>query len=93
MRLDVRRVDGTVEIAVSDEGEGIPEGDRERVFNRFYRVDKSRSQQVPGTGLGLAIAKHLTVLHGGRIEIDSSSLRGATFRVLLPVRSGSARTE
>ena len=86
-------MDEGVEIAVSDEGEGIPKEERERVFNRFYRVDKSRSQAVPGTGLGLAIAKHLTALHGGRIEIDSAPLRGATFRVLLPLRSGSARTE
>lgn len=93
VRLAVRPVHEGVEIAVSDEGEGIPEGERERVFNRFYRVDKSRSQAVPGTGLGLAIAKHLTALHGGRIAIDSASLRGTTFRVLLPLRSGSARTE
>lgn len=80
------------EIAVSDEGEGIPEAERERVFNRFYRVDKSRSQAVPGTGLGLAIAKHLTALHGGTIEVDSESLRGATFRVLLPLRWGNDPT-
>jgi two-component system, OmpR family, phosphate regulon sensor histidine kinase PhoR len=86
VRLGVRRRDDAIEIAVADEGEGIPDHERERVFNRFYRVDKSRSQSVPGTGLGLAIAKHLTVLHGGRIEVDSSSLRGATFRVLLPLR-------
>jgi signal transduction histidine kinase len=86
VRLSVHRTADTIEIAVADEGEGIPENERERVFNRFYRVDKSRSQSVPGTGLGLAIAKHLTVLHGGRIEVDSPTLRGATFRVLLPLR-------
>ena len=86
VRLSVRATEGAVELAVSDEGEGVPEGERERVFHRFYRVDKSRSQAVPGTGLGLAIAKHLTALHGGTIEVDSGSLRGATFRVLLPLR-------
>lgn len=91
VRLNVRRVNGSVEIAVSDQGEGIPEGERERVFNRFYRVDKSRSQQVPGTGLGLAIAKHLTVLHGGRIEAESGPRGGATFRLFLPECSGRGR--
>jgi two-component system phosphate regulon sensor histidine kinase PhoR len=74
------------ELIVADEGEGIPDAERERVFNRFYRVDKSRSQKLPGTGLGLAIAKHLIVLHGGRIEVVDASLRGASFRVLLPLR-------
>lgn len=84
VRLTVRAAEGGAEMTVSDEGEGIPEGERERIFNRFYRVDKSRAQSVPGTGLGLAIAKHLTALHGGRIDVEQPSLRGATFRVFVP---------
>ncbi len=91
VRLAARAGGAHAEIAVSDEGEGIPEAERERVFNRFYRVDKSRSQAVPGTGLGLAIAKHLTVLHGGRIEVESGPVRGTTFRVFLPGCSDGER--
>lgn len=87
----------TIELAVeaahavirfSDRGEGIPESDVERIFNRFYRIDKSRSQAVPGTGLGLAIAKHLVLLHGGTIRAFNRAGGGATFEVRLP--SGSA---
>ncbi|HEY0593432.1 MAG TPA: ATP-binding protein [Thermoanaerobaculia bacterium] len=90
VHLEARRVGSGAEVTVSDEGEGIPEAERERVFNRFYRVDKSRSQSVTGTGLGLAIAKHLTMLHGGRISVDSGAARGSTFRVFLPECSGGA---
>ena len=81
------RASGTedrVSIEVSDQGEGIAEGEKRRIFNRFYRVDRSRSQEVPGTGLGLAITKHLAALQGGSIEVDSEPGRGATFRVTLP---------
>lgn len=79
--------DDRVSIEVSDQGEGIPEGERRRIFNRFYRVDRSRSQEVPGTGLGLAITKHLAALQGGSIEVDSEPGRGSTFRVTLPRNS------
>ncbi len=78
-----READGAV-VNVSDRGEGIPEEDIDRIFNRFYRVDKSRSQSVPGTGLGLAIAKHLVLLHGGTIQAFNRSGGGATFEVRLP---------
>lgn len=84
VRLDARRVDGGWVLSVSDRGEGISSEEQERVFHRFYRVDRSRSQSIPGTGLGLAIAKHLTVLHGGRIEVESAPGQGATFRIILP---------
>ena len=70
-------------IRVSDDGPGIPGAELERIFHRFYRVDRSRSQ--PGTGLGLAIAKHLTVLHGGSIRAYNRPEGGATFEVRLPV--------
>jgi two-component system phosphate regulon sensor histidine kinase PhoR len=74
---------GDAVVLVSDEGPGIPPGELERVFHRFYRVDRSRSQ--PGTGLGLAIAKHLAALHGGTIRAYNRPAGGATFEVRLPI--------
>jgi two-component system phosphate regulon sensor histidine kinase PhoR len=71
-------------IRITDHGEGISPSERERIFRRFYRVDKSRSQAVAGTGLGLAIAKHLVLLHRGSIEVESEPGKGATFVVTLP---------
>ena len=79
-------------LRVSDQGEGIPPEDIERIFNRFYRVDRSRA--VPGAGLGLAIAKHLVALHGGTIRASNRPGGGATFEVRLPLsvtESSSAR--
>jgi two-component system phosphate regulon sensor histidine kinase PhoR len=73
---------GEAVVRVSDEGPGIPPQELERIFHRFYRVDRSRSQ--PGTGLGLAIAKHLVVAHGGSIRAYNRSSGGATFEVRLP---------
>ncbi|HSP15529.1 MAG TPA: ATP-binding protein [Thermoanaerobaculia bacterium] len=70
-------------LRVSDRGEGIPPDDVERIFERFYRVDRSRS--VPGAGLGLAIARHLAVLHGGSIRAFNRAGGGATFEVRLPL--------
>jgi two-component system phosphate regulon sensor histidine kinase PhoR len=72
-----------VRIAVEDNGIGIPEGDRDRIFERFYRVDAARSREVGGTGLGLAISKHLVEAMGGRIELESKVGRGSTFTVVL----------
>jgi two-component system phosphate regulon sensor histidine kinase PhoR len=73
-----------VVVRVSDEGDGIPPGEITRIFHRFYRVDKSRSQHVPGVGLGLAITKHLVLLHGGTVRAYNRPRRGATFEVRLP---------
>lgn len=84
VRLEAARRDGRAVITVEDAGEGIPPEEQDRIFHRFYRVDKSRSQDVPGTGLGLAIVKHLTALHGGFVEVESAPGRGARFRVVLP---------
>ncbi len=71
-------------VRVTDHGDGVPSEEKERIFHRFYRVDKSRSQEVAGTGLGLAITKHLIILHGGSIELESERGKGATFVVKLP---------
>ncbi|HEX9161937.1 MAG TPA: ATP-binding protein [Thermoanaerobaculia bacterium] len=86
--VEVAPEDGDAVLRVSDRGEGIPADDVERIFNRFYRVDRSRS--VPGAGLGLAIAKHLVVLHGGTIRAFNRRGGGATFEVRFPLTSAAA---
>jgi two-component system phosphate regulon sensor histidine kinase PhoR len=82
--VEVGRETGEAVVRVSDEGPGIPPQELERIFHRFYRVDRSRSQ--PGTGLGLAIAKHLVALHGGSIRAYNGPAGGATFEVRLPLQ-------
>jgi heavy metal sensor kinase len=79
-----RRIDD-VTVEVVDEGPGIPEAYRAKVFERFFRVDSSRARAEGGHGLGLAIAKASVERQGGRIELDSDLTRGSTFRVTLPV--------
>jgi signal transduction histidine kinase len=71
-------------VRISDHGEGLSAEEQERIFRRFYRVDKSRSQEIAGSGLGLAITKHLVLLHNGTIEVESELGSGATFIVRLP---------
>ncbi|MDD2586056.1 MAG: ATP-binding protein [Syntrophomonadaceae bacterium] len=73
-----------IKVSVIDKGEGIPENEKERVFERFYRVDKARSRKTGGTGLGLAIVKHLVENHGGRVGVESTVGEGATFYFTLP---------
>ncbi|HJV44972.1 MAG TPA: ATP-binding protein [Bacillota bacterium] len=75
-----------IQLEVKDTGLGIPLKDRERIFERFYRVDKGRSRESGGTGLGLAIVKHLVESHHGKIEVESAEGKGSTFRVSLPKR-------
>ncbi len=76
----------SVEISVADQGIGIPERDRERIFERFYRVDPARSRATGGTGLGLAIVKHVTAAHGGQVTVESTEGKGSTFTLRLPLR-------
>ena len=76
----------SVEISVADQGIGIPERDRERIFERFYRVDPARSRATGGTGLGLAIVKHVTAAHGGQVTVESTEGAGSTFTLRLPLR-------
>jgi two-component system phosphate regulon sensor histidine kinase PhoR len=88
IRIDVIRSADRIAISVSDEGPGIPDEDLARVFERFYRVDKSRARDPGGTGLGLAIVKHLVELHGGAILVENRAEGGARFTVTLPISGG-----
>ncbi len=76
----------TLELTVTDTGIGIPEPDRPRVFERFYRVDKARSRELGGTGLGLAIVKHIVEGHGGQVWVEGNVPTGSRFVVRLPLR-------
>lgn len=81
--------EGRLELSVIDEGVGIPRRSLERVFERFYRVDRARSRNTGGTGLGLAIVRHVVSNHGGEVEVESTEGQGTEFTLRLPVTSGA----
>jgi two-component system phosphate regulon sensor histidine kinase PhoR len=83
--VDAARANGLVSLSVTDSGPGIPEPDLPRVFERFYRVDKSRARDPGGTGLGLSIVRHLVELHGGSVNASNAAQGGARMTVHLPV--------
>ncbi|MCL2083373.1 MAG: cell wall metabolism sensor histidine kinase WalK [Oscillospiraceae bacterium] len=83
--IELSRENGMCKIAVSDTGIGIPEEHHDRVFERFYRADKSRSKKTGGTGLGLSIVRHTAEHHGGRVEIESSQGAGTTVICFLAI--------
>jgi len=85
--IGVNNRDGVVEIAVTDQGVGIPEEDLERVFERFFRVDPARSRHTGGSGLGLSIVKHVVQNHGGDVRVWSQPGNGSTFTIRLPEAS------
>lgn len=89
--VSVRREHGMVELSVKDQGIGIAKSDLERVFERFFRVDKARSRETGGTGLGLAIVKHIAADHGGEVTAWSLPGQGSTFTLRLP-EMGSTET-
>ena len=86
-RVDVKvsKAYRSVVLTVVDTGIGIPEEHQERIFERFYRVDKSHSKAVGGTGLGLSIVKHAALIHNAKIELESSVGEGTTIRVIFPI--------
>jgi two-component system sensor histidine kinase SenX3 len=82
---EVRRAKRCIQLSVTDVGTGIPANDLERIFERFYRVDRGRSRETGGTGLGLAIVRHVAVNHGGLVEVQSREGEGSTFSLILPI--------
>ncbi len=81
------REDKEILFSVKDNGIGIPKEDLSRIFERFYRVDKGRSQEMGGTGLGLSIVKHIVQTHGGKVWAESQPGKGSTFYFTLPKSS------
>ncbi len=80
-----------VRFVVADTGPGIPTAHQDRIFERFYRVDKARSREKGGTGLGLAIVKHAAGLHGGRVEVESTEGKGSVFTLVVPIEGPSPK--
>jgi two-component system phosphate regulon sensor histidine kinase PhoR len=84
VRIRARSEGDEVSIAVIDEGPGIAPEHHARIFERFYRVDKSRSRKLGGTGLGLSIVKHVVLAHGGRVDLESAPGKGSAFIIRIP---------
>jgi two-component system sensor histidine kinase SenX3 len=91
--ISLKRVENFAEIVVTDSGVGIALEDQARIFERFYRVDPSRSRETGGTGLGLAIVKHIALNHGGEITVFSKPGLGSTFTLTLPLTASSEDNE
>jgi two-component system phosphate regulon sensor histidine kinase PhoR len=89
--LVLGRGDRDVTISVNDTGIGMPKEKLSRIFERFYVIDKSRSRKTGGTGLGLSIVKHIALLHGGEVSVESTPGTGSHFHVRLPLRSGAGK--
>lgn len=84
VEFDVSEQIGSIVIKIADNGPGIPEGERDRIFERFYRLDDSRARDTGGTGLGLAITKEAVLMHGGSIEVYDAEHGGSVFKITLP---------
>jgi len=84
--MEAQLVEGEVVVSVLDRGEGVPEGERERIFERFYQVGDAEHHSVPGIGLGLYIARRIVEAHGGRLWYEPREGGGSAFRFSLPVR-------
>jgi two-component system phosphate regulon sensor histidine kinase PhoR len=84
VKISAVNLDDEVQVSIADKGMGIPIEEQPRIFERFYRVDKGRSRALGGTGLGLSIVKHIILRHHGRLWVDSSVGKGATFSFTLP---------
>ena len=84
VKMSLMKDDHNIIVRVEDNGPGIPDNEKEHIFERFYRLDDSRARDTGGTGLGLAIAKEAVALHGGRIEVSSEGQVGSIFSIYLP---------
>ena len=83
--LSLREVDGEAVLTVEDDGEGVASEDRERIFERFVRLDQARDRDGGGSGIGLAIVQEVAALHGGTVAVSDGDLGGARFEVRLPL--------
>ena len=83
--LSAQLADGWITFEVSDQGVGIPSRDLDRIFERFYRVDRARSRTTGGTGLGLAIVRNVAHAHHGDVTVDSSEGEGSVFQLRIPI--------
>ncbi|MBT3246108.1 MAG: two-component sensor histidine kinase [Actinobacteria bacterium] len=88
--VSLRSDDGGVRFEVADDGIGVPERDIERVFERFYRVDRARTRETGGTGLGLSIVRNVVLAHGGQVDLSSTEGNGTTVLVRLPTAAAVA---
>jgi two-component system phosphate regulon sensor histidine kinase PhoR len=86
VKISARADDAQIVIEIKDNGIGISQSDQQRIFERFYRVDKSRSRAQGGSGLGLSIVKKIAEEHGGTVSVESTLGEGSTFRITLPRR-------
>ncbi|HTQ44189.1 MAG TPA: ATP-binding protein, partial [Polyangiaceae bacterium] len=85
VRLRAHAVQHGVAFEVVDNGDGIPRTEHRRIFEKFYRIDDRLSRQREGSGLGLAIVKHVVRAHGGRVQLESETGKGSTFRIVIPL--------
>lgn len=85
VRVSIDRIHKDFYVTVADSGMGIPEDSLDRIFERFYRVDKSHSREIGGTGLGLAITRSTITMHHGVVKVFSKEGEGTTFSVRVPL--------
>jgi two-component system sensor histidine kinase SenX3 len=91
VEIGAQVVGDRIALVVRDHGIGIPTRDLERIFERFYRVDRARSRETGGTGLGLAIVRHVAQAHGGDVTVESREGEGSTFTLQVPIANGGSR--
>jgi signal transduction histidine kinase len=89
IRLRVRREGDRILISVTDRGIGVAKADQKKIFEKFYRAENSLLHETKGSGLGLALVQHIMEAHGGTVEVESTSGKGSTFTLVLPLRKRS----